>query len=118
MYVMSVLQTLFGLTMAPPRSRYGYTLWPGCCTGVSGPGAIPASPQNTHQSLYVLTIYQPSLPLQDHHHSSAAVERVPREFFVDQRVQNQVIIVRNCHCTWPINRRPRYACQLALPHKQ
>jgi hypothetical protein len=54
----------------------------------------------------VLAIYQPFLPLQNYRYPSAAEERVPREFFVYQRAPNQIIIVRNCHCTWPIDGRP------------
>jgi hypothetical protein len=68
----------------------------------------PRQPQDAHQSLHMFAIYQPSLPLQNHHHPSAAVKRVSCKFFVNQRAQNQIIIVRERHRTWSIYGRPRY----------
>ncbi|MDB5948978.1 MAG: hypothetical protein JWR65_833 [Massilia sp.] len=75
-------------------------------------GRHPCQPEHAHQSLHMLAIDQPALPLKNHHHRRAAIQRVPREFLIDQRAQGQVIVVRAPHLASAIHCGPRDTGQL------
>lgn len=81
-------------------------------------GRHARQPKHAHQSLHMLAVDRPPLPLEDHDHSPAAIERMARELLIDQRAKIQIIVVGKCHGAGAIYRRPGHASQLALARQR